>query len=160
MALGLEIGTVKQSNDNKTLVITDGTGDYDVGTNPTGWGTPNTTFANVDGTTSDLTLQITITTSGGVETVYQAVDFFDHNGEAPASTSDIVFTLTCADLLDDASVPLGIAEDEFPDGWYDLSYSITKDLAGGAGDSDTDTGIKLISGQVRNKIYIEFLVIL
>lgn len=158
MALGLEIGTIKQSNDNKTLYITDGTGVYNAGSNPTGWGTPNTQLSEIDGSTSALTLQITITTSDGTETEYTAVDFYTSNSNAaPATVDDIVFEITCADLIDNDGDALGTADDELPDGWYSFEYSIDHNLTSGLGDTDTDTDTKVIAGIVRNEIFTTLL---
>jgi hypothetical protein len=84
MALVLALGTIIQSNDCRYLTISDGTGEYS-GDNTGGWGAPNDLVTTIDGSTATLTLQITVTTSDGTETEYDAIDFYDFNGGAPAT---------------------------------------------------------------------------
>lgn len=148
MALTLDMSTVVQSNDCRTLTFSDATGVYDVSDNPGGWGAPNAELSTIDGNTATLTLQITVTTSNGTETVYDAIDFYDYNGStAPTIVDDLVFILT-PDLLVSDGVAMGTDEDEFVDGWYEYTYSYT------VGESTTSyDGIKIVDGNIRTSIY-------
>ena len=156
MALNLIIGTIVQSNDSTILTISDATGLYDVTTNPNGWGTPNTALADIDGTTTDLQIQITYTDSSLNVTEYDPIDFYTLNLVPPSSIEDIVFTITCAELKVSGNA-IGTEEDELPDGWYDIVYSISYNEAGGIGTSSSTTGYKLCIRKVRNTIYNYFL---
>lgn len=156
MALNLIIGTIVQSNDSTILTISDATGLYDVTTNPNGWGTPNTDLSDIDGSTSDLQLLITYTDSSLVTTEYDPIDFYDLNLAAPTSVEDLVFNITCAELKVSGNA-IGTEEDELPDGWYDIVYSISKNEVGGTGTSSSTTGYKLCVRKVRNTIYNYFL---
>jgi hypothetical protein len=44
-----------------------------------------------------------------------------------------------------------------PDGWYDITYTISKDEVGGTGSSSSTTTFKFMVGTIRNKIYSYFL---
>jgi hypothetical protein len=156
MALILIIDSIVQSNDGTTLTITDGTGLYDVTTNPNGWGTPNTALANIDGTTADLQLQINYTDSSLVQTVYDVIDYYTLNLAAPTTIADLVFSITSADLKV-SGVAIGTATDKLPDGWYDIEYSISKDEVGGTGSFSSTISYKLCLGTVRNSIYTYYL---
>jgi hypothetical protein len=98
MGLQLSLSSVVQSNDATTLTLTDGTGLYNVTTNPGGWTTPNTAFADIDGSTSDLGIQIIRTDSAGTIVIYDNIDYFDLYLVAPTSIDDLVFTITCNEL--------------------------------------------------------------
>jgi hypothetical protein len=152
MALELSLDSPLQSNDQTTLRLTDNTGIYNVATNPSGWGTPNTDLADIDGSTTALTITITITTSDGTETAYDAIDAYTYLGAAPTSVNDLVFDIT-SDLLISGGDALGTSEDKLPDGWYVIEYSVDHGLAGGSGSTNTYTTIQLFDGQVRAVIY-------
>jgi hypothetical protein len=156
MALQLVIGDIIQSNDAKTLTVYDDTGAYDAVNNTTGWGSPNTAFADIDGSTSNLSLQITVTTSDGTVTIYDAIDFYDLTLESPSDLTDLIFVLTPENLVADG-VAMGTSTDTFVDGWYDFVYTIDKNEVGGTGSTYTTSKYKLISGIVRNSIYEHFL---
>ena len=157
MALQLIIGTITQSKDASTITVPDATGVYDADSNATGWGTPNTEVTELDGITTQLTLQITVTTSDGTETAYDAINFFQHNGFiAPTSVTDLVFVLNPSHLLS-GGIAMGDEDDQFVDGWYVFTYTINHDEDLGGGSSYTTSTYKLIDGIVRGDIYNTFL---
>lgn len=145
MALTLA-STVTQSGDNKTITVTDATGVYDAGSNPTGWGAPNTALSAI--ASGNLTLTITITTSDGTSTTYDAIDLHDTFLTGGHTTvSDLVYPLTC-DMLTASGTALGTSSDEFPDGLYAMIYTCTEPTP----DVHTDSTV-LIDGQVKTAIY-------
>jgi len=146
MALALSFSIVER-NDNKVLTITDTTGIYNAVTNLTGWGAPNPEVTDITavGGLYPLTLIITITTSDGTETVYDAIDL--HSLVATHTTvANLVFPLNCS-LLISGTVALGTSDDEFPDGIYKMNY-----ILGGVG-GDTEISYQLIYGKVKNGTY-------
>ena len=147
MALTLNF-TVTERGDNKLLTVTDTTGVYNGVTNLTGWGAPNPAVTDVDATPDTLTLDIVFTGSDGSVTSYDTVELYTEFG--PFTTvADLVFPLDCTMLLDDG-VAIGTADDEFPDGLYQITYSWRK----GQGGTETDTeATALIDGVVKNAIY-------
>ncbi len=156
MALQLITSLVTQSNDATLLTISDNTKAYHAVDNTSGWGGPNTNLSDIDGSTTSLIIQITVTTNDGVETVYDSIDFFTLNTTVPTTTEDLVFILTPANLISDG-VAMGAVGDKFIDGWYEIVYSIDHDLASGAGVINTYVIQKLIAGDVRLKIYDKYL---
>lgn len=158
MALILSLASVVQSNDNTVLRVTDGTGSYSVD-NTGGWGTPNTDFADIDGSTTTLTLQITYTNSDEEETVYTAIDIYEFLGTTPTSTADLVFDITPDMLIDADGTAMGEVDSEFPDGWYEFTYTIDHNEVGGTGASYESTSFKLVTGIIRTQLYNKFLVV-
>lgn len=153
MALNPTLSYPVQDNDAKTLILTDNTGDYDAVTNTDGWGNPNTDYADIDlAGTSALELDITITTSDGTETTYDTIDFYTYNGGSPDNYEDIEWIITCAELKV-SGVAIGTTDDELPDGWWDVTYGVTKDLTGGAGDAASYDYNYIIDGHVRKLVY-------
>jgi hypothetical protein len=145
MALALAF-TVTERNDNKLLTITDTTGIYNAITNPTGWGDAvNVTDITLPAGLFPLDLHISITTSDGTVTAYDSIDLHalmaHHN-----DVSDLVFALDCSKLIS-SSVALGTTDTEFPDGIYDITYTL-----GGVG-GDTVTNTELIDGRVENAAF-------
>jgi hypothetical protein len=120
-------------NDNKKLTVTDTTPDYGVGAN----------IAVTDITT--LTLDIIITTSDEVAVTYDAIDLYALNTGPFALQSELVFEIT-PDLLEISGVAAFTSDDEFPDGVYNVTYSI-----------NTPAGVKeydvLMDGRVTNSTY-------
>lgn len=154
MALELSLSAPLQSNDQTTLRLTDDTGVYDAANNATGWGAPNTNLSDIDGSTTTLTITITITTSAGTSTTYDAIDAYTYIGGSPSTVNDLVFDVTPA-ILQESGTPLGAADDTLPDGWYDIDYTVSYNLAGGAGTSDTYEVSIFIDGVVRTCVYDE-----
>lgn len=151
--LNLQIESILQSNDNRTIRLIDGTGVYS-GDNTAGWGTPNTALSDINGSTTTLSLQIKITTSDFVETIYEPIDLFTILGTTPTSTDDLVFDITADKLIaTETAIPLGTTDTEFPDGWYEFIYSCDHNLVGGTGTSSSTTTYKIVEGIVRNTIY-------
>lgn len=142
MALDLSLSYV-ESNDNKTLSITDTTG-----TDTGGWGDgTNIDVTDIDGSTHTLELQIKIKTSDGTETTYDYIDLYDEFGPF-TDTGDLVFNIT-APLLTVTGTALGGASVMLPDGIYTVSYYVDRGLAGDTSITDTI----LIDGQVRVEVY-------
>ena len=125
MALDLSI-TFTESNDNKTVILTDTTGTYSAD-NLTGWGSPNIDVGDIiSGSTAskyNLLLTITITDSSGTETEYDEINLFDHNGGAFTDASDLVFEMNSSHLLSGGTA-LGDSDDELPDGLWAIDYRI------------------------------------
>lgn len=147
MALVLDF-SVLERNDNKLLTITDTAGTYHAVDNPTGWGAPNLTvpgITDIAGAQS-LTLDITITTSDGTQTVYDTIDCHSLMAHH-VDVTDLVFALDCSDLIDSVGgTALGTADDEFPDGIYSIVY--TSD-----GAATAHTNVEIIYGKVKNATY-------
>lgn len=146
MALELSLSS-REQNDNTTLILTDDAGTYDVGSNPTGWGTPNFAVTDIDEGTHKLTLDIDITTSDGITTSYDQINLYTEFNPF-TDTGDLVFNITPALLLVSGSA-LGAATDELPDGLYALTYSVDEGEA--AEDIYTDT--ILVYGVVKALVY-------
>jgi len=156
----LVTGTRLQSNDATTLRIPDGTGDYDVSTNPTGWGTPNTdpsvitSFADAyanDGVCLRIRITYTSPEDPSTEIVYDYLDPYLLFG--PFTTSaDLVFDIT-ADILVTGGVGQGNSEDQLLDGWYKIEYFILDYVGGASSSANTDTTENLLDGIVRTTIY-------
>lgn len=149
MALELSFSIVEQ-NDNKLVTISDTAGVYDAITNLTGWGTPNPIVSAIDGTTHTLSLDITLTTSDKLSTIFDTIDLF--TTFAPVGgfvdVSDLVFGLDRS-MLKEAGVSYGTSDDEFPDGLYTITYTYDKGLA-------TEVEIittVLLDGRVANAVY-------
>jgi hypothetical protein len=155
MALSLSLSTIQQSNDNTILRIVDNTGSYS-STNITGWGTPNTALSTINGSTNELTITVTITNSSNESVTYDPIDVYDYLGHAPSDTDDLVIYIT-PDLLLSSGTALGAEDDELPDGWYDIEYSLDV-IATSANISSYEVQI-LVDGIVRNKIYDMLLTI-
>lgn len=130
MAVALAL-TYSQSNDAKTLLLTDNTGAYDAVTNTGGWGAPNQVTSDVvlsSATTVDkywLTLDVTYTNSSDESTVYDTIDLYDEFTSEFSKSYGMEFELTMAHLLE-SGVAAGTATDVFPDGIYDVVYTITE----------------------------------
>jgi hypothetical protein len=149
--MGLSLSfTVAESNDNKTITVTDTTGEYNAVTNDTGWetgGATNPDPAGIDGTTHTLQLVVTITTADGTETEYDAIDLYDEFGPFTDLT-DLVFALDCS-MLEVSGDALGTSDDEFPDGIYKFVYIYDEgELTENYANSDI-----LIEGRIRNAVY-------
>lgn len=149
MALNLTF-SVEERNDNKRLIVTDTTGEYNAVTNEGGWdatGATNPNPADIDGTTHTLGLRVIITTSDGTSTTYDTIDLRSMFGPF-YSLMNLVFTLDCS-MLTNNGAPLGTNETEFPDGIYDVTY-IYDELLGTVVSGNISL---LIDGQVRNSVY-------
>lgn len=142
MALDLNLSYV-QSNDNRTLIISDITG-----TESGGWGDgANINVTDIDGVTHTLEIQIKIKTSDGTEITYDYIDLYSEFGPF-ATTTDLVFSIT-APLLTNLGTALGDSTTKLPDGIYTISYYVDRGLAGAISITDTI----LIDGQVRVEVY-------
>jgi hypothetical protein len=134
--------TLAESGDAKTLTVTDSTG-----TGSTGWGGANPAVSSIDSSSNKLTLDIIITTSDGVETTYDQIDlhteFLSHSH---GDVTDLVFPITCANLKVSAA-PIGTAEDQLPDGLYDIEYSWS-----GTGANSIES-VALIDGVIKKNLY-------
>ena len=152
MALSLVLASGGQSADLTTLIVSDNTGVYNSGTNSTGWGTPNTALADINGSTSHLTLGITLTEPDGSVITFDNIDFHTYHGTSPATVSDLVFTLTAAKLKV-SGVALGLATDQLPDGYWEFTYTIDHNLVGGTGTAMNYTLALDVDGIIRKAVY-------
>lgn len=155
MAVALAL-TYLQSNDAKTVKFTDNTGGYDASTNTGGWGTPNEDPSDVVLTTLTtankywLTLDITYTDSSNVSTTYDTIDLYDEFTSEFVKDYGMIYTLNMSHLQE-GGVAAGTSSDVFPDGIYDVTYTITE--------ADTSTVIHektyelLVDGVIRQKVY-------
>ena len=146
MALVLSF-SIEERNDNKLITVTDTAGTYHVVDNPTGWGAPNPDVTGIDGVTHTLELNITVTTSDGTATTYDAIDLFTEFGPF-AVTSDLVFELDMT-MLKVIGVSAGTTDDEFPDGIYEIEY-VYDDGLGSERSVNYDI---LVDGVVRVAVY-------
>lgn len=136
MALTLALSFVER-NDNKVLTITDVTTD---------WGGGNIDVGDV----TTMTLAIDITTSDGTVTSYDIIDVVTLLSLGPGSVqADLVIPITAA-LLTVSAVPLGTADDELPDGIWDVVYTVTSTVPVS---SATVTETELIYGVVKEDVY-------
>jgi hypothetical protein len=123
-----------ERNDNKLITLAD---------TSVGWSTP----AGVDITS--LTLQVSITTSDSITTVYSDIDLVTANSiNAGTTQEELVFTLDCTDLVT-GGVPIGTSSDVLPDGIYEFHYILDNGLP-------TFTELNewvLMEGNVRNAVY-------
>lgn len=151
MAVSLNLDTIVQSNDNTMLRIIDDTGDYS-SSNVGGWGAPNTAVTTINGTTNALSVTVTITTSDGTETEYEPIDFRDYLGASPTTADDLVMYITSAMLIPSGDTSaIGDADDELPDGWYKIDYTLYTIATDAV--IDTYEIQFVVDGIVRNKIY-------
>lgn len=155
MALELNMSEI-QSNDNVTIQITDTAGDYDAGSNTTGWGSPNPAVTDIVGSSTTtvgkyhLKLDFTVYTPSNTDgTAYTQIDLYDEFGPF-ASTDDLVYALT-PDKLVYSGTAMGDSTDQFDDGWYEVTYTITNASDDSTYDSHSETWF--IDGQVRNTVY-------
>lgn len=141
---------VTESNDNKTLTITDSSGEVATGT-ATGWGAPNPDYSTIvaSGGAHTLELNIIVTISDGTETTYDTIDLWTLAGAVPfAAITDLSFDLTMADLKV-SGVAAGTSSDEFPDGIYEIEYVYDDTLP----TESTTTSDVLIDGVVLVAVY-------
>jgi len=127
-----------ERNDNKALTITDTTVDYGVGGN----------LAVTAITT--LTLDVSITTSDGTETVYDQIDLVDLFGDSVApefdAQTDMVFLLNASHFVESVGgAAMGTSSTELPDGIYDFIYIING--------TTTYTESILVEGRIRIAVY-------
>jgi hypothetical protein len=148
MALALSLAGAQQSNDARILRITDNTGVYNVSTNTGGWGTPNLTFADINGGDASLTLTIVFTKTDLTVVTYDTIDIYtDLMEENIDSTDDLVYDLT-ADKLLVSGVAIGTEEDPLEDGWYEVTYSADASVDGGTGAATTTTIKFVLDGNI------------
>jgi hypothetical protein len=143
MALALAF-SVEERNDNKVITVTDTSGIYDAGTNPTGWGAPNPAVDGIDGSTHTLSLFITVSTTKATDITYDVIEL-----AGPfATVADLVFDIDCSMLLLDG-VASGTVDSEFSDGIYTFTYVYDY----GLGTIVSTSAAALLEGRVRNTIY-------
>jgi len=158
VALGLD---KLQSNDSKTIKFTDDTGLYDVSTNTGGWD-GDQSLGNQDVqeivatslTTADmywLELGIVYTDSSGNETTYDDIDLIENFAtEFTSKEHGMEFELNMSHLKE-SGVAAGDSDDVFPDGVYDVTYTITE--ADAPVIVDTITYNYFVDGVIRTKVY-------
>jgi hypothetical protein len=135
MAIALALDYVER-NDNKIITLSDIS---------TGWSDP----AGVDIYDTTLTVQIDITLSDNTTTSYSAIDLVAKNTITAATTqAELVYVLDTSELIV-TGVPLGTADDVFPDGIYTFTYVYD---VGEAGVQILEESV-LMEGNVRNAVY-------
>lgn len=140
MAITLSLAQTTQSADLTTLTFTDNTG-----TGVTGWGNGvNPAVTDIDAI-GELILTIIISTPAYPIGVTYTCDLYTVLGSVPQTVADLVFIVNPSDLLDDNNEPLGSQTDPFPDGWYDIAYTITDR---GDGNPDTYNTAFLLDGNI------------
>jgi hypothetical protein len=136
MALTVSL-SYSERNDNKLLTITDTTTNWGVG--------GNLEIYDIQ----TLTLDVTVTTSDGTETVYDQIDLVTKNNLGGSSTqANLVFTISCADL-EDSGTALGTSSDLLPDGIYEFAYIIDD----GEVTETSYTEKILVEGVIRTYVY-------
>jgi hypothetical protein len=156
MALVLDL-IYSQSNDAKTLTLTEDAGTYVAVDNPNGWGAPNpettaiVTSADESGGDYHLLLDVTVTDKNNVETTYEQINLWTQNGGAFADASELTWDITAADLVV-SGVAMGAATDKLTDGIYEVTYQLV--------DNDSHTTVRatfsediLVDGDVRIDVY-------
>lgn len=152
--LALSLTTPIQSNDSVILRLRDNSGTYNAGTNPTGWGSPNYSLSDIISSLSTesskyhLLMEVTITTSSGVETVYDTVDLYSLSGPF-VTVEDLVFDITPS-VLSTSGVVLN--SETLPDGWYNITYKISEAF-GTFNVLDSISLELLVDGNVRTAVY-------
>jgi hypothetical protein len=143
------------------LTLTDSTGEYDASTNPTGWDLTgndvNPDVADIVGSTTTtalkyhLKLDVIVTDKNGLETTYDTIDLYDHNGTAFSDTDDLTWQFNASDFVE-SSTAMGVASAKLTDGIYNITYSLV--------DAPTDLVIEdsieqsiTIDGDVRLDVY-------
>lgn len=133
--LTLKTPKVTQSSDLTTLIITDTTGEYNVSTNPGGWGTPNGTIENYNSLPDFSSIYIVYTSPEGVETVYTdiytcgPVAYRPSLGVVATTTDDFVFNVNNSHLWKYYTgqlntTPIGSATDPIADGLYTITLTL------------------------------------
>ena len=160
MALTLDL-LYSQSNDAKTLTVTDNAGTYHVVDNPTGWETGGATnpdpadiVVSSDDSTADkyhLFFSATVTDKYNVTTVYEEIDLFAKNGGAFVDASDLTWDLDASDFIKSA-VAMGTDEEKLKDGVYDVTYTLKNNVAPQAVVATLNEKI-VIDGDVRIDVY-------
>ena len=132
----LELEMVER-NDNKLITFTD-TSDWD-----------NSNLNPLYISSGQLTLNITIQTTSGAPRAYAGIDLYDTFG--PFTTAaDMVFAVDPSRLVtdDEAAIPLGTSDTQFPDGVYTISYVYEYT----PGESESMTRYVLVDGQVAVRV--------
>ena len=112
--MALVLSLTKTITDYSVLTLVDNTGDYNVTTNPNGWGAPNLVLANID------YAKLTVTTPTG--TVLPTIDIITDLGIdfATVLSEELVYNLT-NDLLG------GTLGSTIADGIWTVLYEVSDD---------------------------------
>ena len=158
MALVLDL-EYSQSNDAKTLTLTDNADTYHAVDNSDGWGAPNPVTTDIvistdivnAGTEYHLLLDVTMTDKNGTETTYDQINLYDQNGGGFADASELTWDLTAADFVSSGTA-MGLATDMLTDGVYELTYQLV--------DNDSHVTVQstfsediVVDGDVRIDVY-------
>jgi hypothetical protein len=155
MALDLKL-TYSQSNDAVRIKFTDATGEYNVSTNETGWGTPNADTSDIVSSTTTtsgkyhLILRISVQTSDLVTKSYDDLDLYSEFTSEFSKSYGMEFTLT-PDMLIESGVAMGLSTDAFNDGIYTISYILNN--ADNSTLVDRKQYTLLVEGKVRKALY-------
>ena len=157
MAVALTL-TYLQSNDSKELLLTDSAGEYDAVTNTDGWGTPNEETSDVvliSNTTASkyhATLDIIYTDSSAEDTTYDTIDLYSVFTSEFSNAYGMEYELNMSHLFESA-VAAGTSDDVFPDGVYNVTYTLSE--------ADTSTVLStvtynlLLVGVIRALVYTD-----
>lgn len=148
--------SVQESNDSKSLILTDNSGE---GT--TGWnGITNPAVTDIRSTLDYIswnnvyviTLEIT-RKSSTEEIVYDTINLYDLNGGGFTTVDDLVFTITPMELLVDGVVESGVtADSKLIDGIYEIRYHGVGYDWGDSNDIEYNVTL-LLYNQIKTKVY-------
>lgn len=144
MALTLSL-SFQERNDNTAIIVTDTSGVTPVST---GWGGSNISYTDIDNATYSLTLDVMVTTSDFVETIYDTIDLYDLAGPF-AAYDDLTFTIDST-VLKVAGIAIGTEDDVLTDGVWKFNYTVT--TLPNTTYSTTETEV-LIDGVIKSEVY-------
>jgi hypothetical protein len=149
MALNLTL-SFEEQNDAKAIIVRDTTGTedstaWDVGLNPN--------FTEVDNVNYALYLTITITTPDNDPITYDTIDLYDEFGPF-VNYEDLTYTINASHLITNGEA-LGDADDDIPDGVWDITYTVSE--IGVATQDFTFT--VFFSGVIQKEVYDKLRVI-
>jgi len=157
MALTLDL-LYSQSNDAKTLTVTDNAGTYNNPDNLTGWGAPNEDPADIVVATDVATassyhlfFQATVTNKYNVTTIYEDIDLFAKNAGAFVDASDLTWDLDASDF-ELSGVAMGTSSELLDDGVYDITYTLKDNTTPFAVVATLNEKI-IVDGDVRIDVY-------
>ena len=158
MALVLDL-TYSQSNDAKTLTLTDNAGTYGIPVgNITGWGTSNPATTAIvistDTTTASsyhLLLDVAVTDKEGIRTVYDQINLYDQNGGGFADASELTWGLTAADFIESGTA-MGEATTKITDGVFEYTYQLVLNSNHSSVEA-TFSEDTVVDGDVRIDVY-------
>ena len=168
MALVLDL-EYSQSNDGKTITLTDSAGTYNNPDNTDGWGDPNPrsgfiiadhVVASTDTTDYGagteryhLLLDVTMTDKNGLVTTFDQINLYDHNGGAFATAAELTWDFTIDHFLVSTVATMTDNEgDRITDGIFEITYQVVENHDHNEV-AATITERVLVDGDVRFDVY-------